>query len=79
MTNDYSDMDLIRFLYAETNRDQTLEIKEKALEDPGLMERINVFQRILQSLDLLRRNPSDTSVQIVLEYNQRSKPVTATC
>ena len=77
MTNNYTDYQLIQYVYGELNTQLCNEIKEQASNDWQLRERLNAFRIVHQSLNNLKRQPSDTSVNIIMQYSRKSDKMEA--
>lgn len=64
--------DLVRFVYNETSQEESSLIKKAIMDD---MELAKTYQGMLTSkeeLDGGKLNPSDSSINIILNYSRRS-------
>ncbi len=77
MKNNYTDYHLIRYVYGELDIKLSHEIKEDASNDWQLRERLNSFRIVHQSLNSLKRQPSDTSVNLIMQYSRKSNKLEA--
>lgn len=74
MTHNFTPNDLIRFIYRETNPEEDLNIKQWILEDAAAS---NMFQQLVDSshfLDIEEMEPSETSVNIILDFSKENAP-----
>ena len=71
MTHNFTPNDLIRFIYRETSPEEDIDIRQWVLEDESAA---NLFQQLVeskQSLDIEAMEPSETSINIILEYDRQ--------
>jgi hypothetical protein len=68
MTKTFTQNDLIRFLYHETNEDQTKEINKALLGDAELRAQLAEMKSSKKSLDAAQLEPSQESVLNILSY-----------
>ena len=65
--------DLLRLAYHETNSSETLNIIEAIENDWETKETYQSLTRMQKSLNSLQRNPSDASIDFILNYSRRQK------
>lgn len=68
---------LIKYLYNETDVSERQAIKQALRSDPQLMEQYNQLCVVQDWLSTEKRSPSDTSVNIVLDYSNKSSKLEA--
>jgi len=68
MTKTFTQNDLIRFLYHETNEDQTKEINKALLGDAELRTQLAEMTSGQKALDAAQLEPSPESVLNILSY-----------
>ena len=72
MTNHFTPNDLIRFIYRETTPEEDFSIKQWILDNP---DAANLFQELTDaahSLDIEDLEPSETSVNIILDFSRKT-------
>ena len=70
MTNNFTPNDLIRFIYRETTPEEDASIKQRIIEDAALSR---LFQQLIEAkhaLDVEEMEPSETSVNIILDFSK---------
>ena len=77
MNQVFTHEDLIRFTYGEAPRDLAQQIKDAAANDPVLMEEINQIRVVQHSLNKLKFSPSNTSINIILQYSKNYEELEA--
>ena len=77
MTNDYSDFELIQFIYAESSENDEREIKRATILDWNLRERVDRYKRILDLLNKVRFQPSQSSINIILNHDKNVEQLEA--
>ena len=70
MTKTFTQNDLIRFLYQETNEDQTKEINKALLGDAELRAQLAEMKSSKKLLDEAQLEPSAESVLNILSYSR---------
>ena len=75
MKHNYTQNDLIRFLYKETNASETIAIGEALTEDYLLFEQYQELLEGYQQLPKARFAPSSSAIQNILAYSEEAKPV----
>jgi hypothetical protein len=68
MTKTFTQNDLMRFLYHETNEDQTKAISKAVLNDPELRAQLAEMISSKKVLDAAQLEPSTESVLNILSY-----------
>ena len=74
MTNYFTPNDLLRFIYRETTSEEDAGIKQWLVESTSAAV---LFQQLVEAKHLLEIeefDPSETSVNIVLEYSEETAP-----
>jgi hypothetical protein len=62
--------DVVRYLYAETNREESAFIEQQIAEDAELRQYCKQFNCFKISIDTLHYEPSQKSVDAILEYSK---------
>jgi len=78
MTKTYSDYDLIQYLYKELSAGDIASISAHMKWNMDTQDRYNLLLESTHLLNVLKRTPSNTSVQLIMEYSKKSKPLAAT-
>lgn len=71
MTRDFTDHDLIRFLYHETTTEESKSIKELAASDPEFGHRLSVFRIVVEAFEPVSKSPSPSSIEIIMNYSKK--------
>ncbi len=77
MTKTYSDCDLIQYLYKELSAEEIASMTAHMKWNMDTQDRYNSLLESTYLLNILKRTPSDTSVQLIMEYSKKSKPLAA--
>jgi hypothetical protein len=72
MAKNYTENDLLSYLYQEVSEQEKLEIDAQLLVDSKLNKVFVQLQSGKSSLELLAQEPSQTSIDIILEYARES-------
>lgn len=72
MAQNYTENDLLRYLYQEVSEKEKLEIEAQLLVDSKLQNAFISLKNGMESLDKLSEEPSQTSVDIIMEYSQKT-------
>ncbi|MBP7512304.1 MAG: hypothetical protein KA981_10255 [Bacteroidia bacterium] len=72
MAQDYTENDLILYLYKELNEAETKELESALLVNPQLQTLFNNLKAGMAVLNQLEAEPSQTSIDLILEYSQKS-------
>jgi hypothetical protein len=72
MAKNYTENDLLRYLYQEVSEQEKLEMDAQLLVDSKLNKAFVQLQSGKSSLELLAQEPSQTSIDIILEYARES-------
>ena len=70
MIKTFTRIDLIRFLYKETNREEEKEIKKALLIDDELMEEFKALKKLVSDIDKINIEPSGDVVERILLYSK---------
>jgi len=70
MRNHFTPNDLIRFIYRETSSEEDAQIRLQLAEDSELAVEFNRLIETVNMLDEFKLEPSETSVNLILEYSQ---------
>lgn len=70
MSQTFTDHDLIRYMYRETSSEETRKIKQALPTDPTLAGRLHRMRQVHQLLDREWRQPSDTSIRIIMDQSR---------
>lgn len=72
MAKDYTENDLILYLYKELNEAETKELESALLINPSLQASFNNLKAGMAVMNQLEAEPSQTSIDLILEYSQKS-------
>ncbi len=64
--------DLVRFVYNETSKEESSLIKKAILEDMELSQTYHAMLASKAELDLGKLNPNDSSINIIMGYSLRT-------
>jgi hypothetical protein len=64
--------DLLRFIYRETSAEEEARIKTELTENPRLALEFHQLMQAVQLLDGCSMEPSETSVNVILDYSKES-------
>lgn len=70
MTNPFTPNDLLRFIYRETTPEEDCGIKQWILEDAIAASLFQDLSEAKNSLDIDHLKPSETSVNIILDFSK---------
>jgi hypothetical protein len=70
MRNHFTPNDLIRFIYRETSSKEDAQIRLQLAEDSELAVEFHRLIETVNMLDELKLEPSETSINLILEYSQ---------
>ena len=70
MTKTFTQNDLIRYYYKETSEKETKEIQNALVCNPSLQEQFKEISLTIRELDNVQLDPSDKSVNAILEYSK---------
>lgn len=71
MTRDFTDLDLIRFLYHETTQEESKRIKDLAASDPEFGHRLNSFRIVVEALEPVSKGPNPSSIEIIMRHSRK--------
>jgi hypothetical protein len=72
MAKDYTENDLILYLYKELNEAETKELESALLINPSLQASFNNLKAGMAVMNQLEAEPSQTSIDLILEFSQKS-------
>ncbi len=72
MVKNYTENDLLRYLYGELSEKEQLEIESQLLIDNQLNKAFVQLQNGIANLEQLAQEPSETSIDIILTYSQET-------
>ncbi|MDZ4668523.1 MAG: hypothetical protein SGJ00_11670 [bacterium] len=72
MANNYTENDLILYLYNELNEQEAATLEAHLLFNPKLQNALNSFKMGMAVMNKLEVEPSPTSIELILEYSQKS-------
>lgn len=72
MTHNFTPNDLVRFIYRETTSVEDANIRQWLTDDSAAFSVFQEMSDTLRSLDLKEREPSETSINILLEFSKLS-------
>lgn len=70
MIKTFTRIDLIRFLYKETSKDEDKKIRKALLVDDELMDEFKSLKKLIRKIERLEDEPSDDSIQKILSYSK---------
>lgn len=70
MTKTFTEDDLVRFLYNELNTAEADELREMLVTDEELRERLNELQSTVVELDKLSFQPSQRTIDRILQFSK---------
>ena len=74
MKDAFTTNDLIRFIYREVSPDEEMRIKNFIAENPEAAEDFRLLMRSVLELDSVSLEPSESSVNIILDYSREHTP-----
>lgn len=73
MLKTFTPEDLLLFYYKETDAEETLMIKNSLIEEEDLKEEYLEMRQVIGLLNKAeRRKPSQTSINIIMDYSAKS-------
>lgn len=72
MTHNFTPNDLIRFIYRETTSAEDVNIRQWLTDDSAAFDMFQKMSDSVSSLDFKAMEPSETSVNILLEFSKLS-------
>lgn len=72
MAQNYTENDLLRYLYQEVSEKEKLEMEAQLLVNVKLQKAFVLLKNGMESLEKLSEEPSLTSVDIIMEYSQKT-------
>ncbi|HLF33979.1 MAG TPA: hypothetical protein VI583_07065 [Cyclobacteriaceae bacterium] len=71
MIKTFTRIDLIRFLYKETTREEEKKIKKALLIDSELLEEFKNLKKLIRKIEEIKLEPSNESVEKILLYAKK--------
>lgn len=72
MTHNFTPNDLVRFIYRETTAVEDAAIREWLTDDSAAFSLFHEMSDTVRSLDMKEKEPSETSINILLEFSKLS-------
>ncbi len=72
MANTYTENDLLLYLYREMSSEEALNLETAVLADAKLQMALANLKAGMAALTKLEAEPSKTSIELILEYSQKS-------
>ena len=70
MIKTFTRIDLIRFLYKETSKEEDKKIRKALLVDDELMDEFKSLKKLIRKIEGLEDEPSDGTIQKILSYSK---------
>jgi hypothetical protein len=70
MIKTFTRIDLIRFLYKETSKEEEKKIRRALLVDDELMDEFKSLKKLIRKIEGLKDEPSDHTIQKILSYSK---------
>jgi hypothetical protein len=70
MIKTFTRIDLIRFLYKETSKDEDKKIRKALLVDDELMDEFKSLKKLIRKIEGLEDEPSEDTIQKILSYSK---------
>ncbi len=70
MIKTFTRIDLIRFLYKETTKEEDKKIKRALLVDEDLMEELKSLKKLITDIEKIEIEPSDEVLKKILNYSK---------
>lgn len=70
MIKTFTRIDLIRFLYKETSKEEEKKISKALLVDDQLMEEFKSLKKLIRNIEGIQLEPSDESVKKIISYSK---------
>ena len=70
MIKTFTRIDLIRFLYKETSKEEEKRIRKALLIDDELMEEVKSLKKLIRKIEGLEDEPSEDTIQKILSYSK---------
>jgi hypothetical protein len=71
--------DLVRFIYHEVSADEEARIKLFITENPEAAEELQLLMQSVMELESVSLEPSESSVNIILDYSREHAPEESHC
>ena len=70
MRNHFTPNDLLRFVYRETSAEEDAQIRLQLAEDAELAVEFHRLIEMVTTMDAVKLEPSETSVNLILDYSR---------
>lgn len=70
MIKTFTRIDLIRFLYKETTKEEEKKIRKALLLDDELMDEYKNLRKLIRNIDKIQSEPSDEVINRILNYSK---------
>ena len=70
MIKTFTQDDLVRYIYQETNAEETIEIETALIFDEGLSDRYNELSKTVDLLKQVQVKPSESCIDKILSYSK---------
>ena len=70
MIKTFTRIDLIRFLYKETSKEEEKKIRRALLVDDELMDEFKSLKKLIRKIEGLEDEPSEDTIQKILSYSK---------
>lgn len=71
--------DLVRFIYREVSSEEEMRIKQFIAENPEAAEELRLLMQSFTELESVSLEPSESSVNIILDYSREFAPEESHC
>ena len=72
MDNNSTQLNLVKFLYQESNAAESLEVLEALKKDPALRSEYKALQKAKNEFPKVKFNPSKSSIEAILRYSKET-------
>jgi hypothetical protein len=70
MIKTFTRIDLIRFLYKETTKEEEKKIRKALLVDNELLEEFKSLKKLIRNIEEIQIEPSDSAIKKILLYSK---------
>ena len=75
MTKTFTPNDVLRYLYKETSPAENIKLEQELLIHNDLLDYYVQLTNIKERLDKVRKSPSDSTIQAILDYSKSHDPI----
>jgi len=75
MKKTFTEDDLIRFIYDEVSQSEKMDIQQAIESDEKLREQFLNTMKVIKEMDGFSMNPSESTVDIIIEHSHHSSPM----